>query len=99
MSSAHPCFWCNDPSHRVDAKGRAVCEICDVLGVPDGMDALAEAREHDREPEFVGACAWLDVQYGTRTSPDDPEWDDPLERRAHVNHARSMGWKPARELS
>ena len=53
----------------------------------------------ENDAEFVGACAWLDVQYGTRTSPDDPEWDDPLERRAHVNHARSMGWKPARELS
>lgn len=47
-----------------------------------------------REPDFLSALAWLDVEYGTHSPPEDPEWDDPSERRAHVAHARMMGWKP-----
>jgi hypothetical protein len=48
----------------------------------------------EREPDFLSALAWIDIHYGTKTAPDDSEWDDPSERKAHIAHARSLGWKP-----
>lgn len=56
-------------------------------------------NDKTREPEFLHALTWVDAYYGTHTPPEDPMFDDPQERRAHIAHAKMMGWKPPTETT